>query len=206
MAARRCRTITAVHRTDGSGTNYIFTNYLATQSEAFKNKVGAGKQVEWPTGAGGPQNAGVAQLVQSTHGAIGYVELAYALENKIPFATLKNRDGHFVKASAESVSMAGEGALNQMSHGLAVDIWNQHGADAYPIASFTYIIVYKDLGYLKNGDKARALVDFLRWATTDGERLAPSLDYAPLSSGVQQKVGAAIGSLTWSGQPIAIGK
>lgn len=195
--------ITTVHRTDGSGTNYIFTNYLSTQSETFKNKIGSGKQVEWPTGTGGPQNAGVTQIVQTTHGALGYVELAYALENKIPFATLKNRDGHFVKASAESVSMAGEGALNAMSHGLAVNIWDQHGEKAYPISSFTYIIVYKDLDYLKDQDKARALTDFLRWATSEGETLAPSLDYAPLSAGVQKKVASAINSLTWSGHPVA---
>ena len=90
--------ITTVHRTDGSGTNFIFTNYLATQSEQFKNKVGVGKAVEWPTGNGGAQNAGVTQIVQTTKGAIGYVELAYALQNKIPFAALLNRDGNFVNA------------------------------------------------------------------------------------------------------------
>lgn len=195
--------ITTVHRTDGSGTNYIFTNYLSTQDPNFKNKVGAGKAVEWPGGTGGAQNAGVTQIVQTTTGAIGYVELAYALQNKIPFATLRNRDGHFVKASPESVSQAGEGALKEMNESLAVDIWNQSGKDAYPISSFTYIIVYKDLGYLKDANKAKALVEFLKWSTTEGEKLAPSLEYAPLSAGVQKKVEGAINSLTWSGKPVS---
>ena len=195
--------ITTVHRTDGSGTNFIFTNYLCTQDQNFKNKVGSGKAVEWPTGNGGPQNAGVTQIVQTTKGAIGYVELAYALQNKIPFATLRDRDGHFVKASPETVSMAGEGALKEMGSSLAVDIWNQPGADAYPISSFTYIIVYKDLGYLKDANKAKALVDFLKWSSGEGQKLAPSLEYAPLSEGVQKKVHAAIGTLTWSGKPLS---
>jgi phosphate transport system substrate-binding protein len=197
--------ITSAHRTDGSGTNYVFTSYLATQSEEFKETVGAAKQVEWPGGQGGKGNEGVTQVVQQTKGAIGYIELAYAVQNKIPFALLKNKDGKFVKASAESVSAAGEGALGRMDKTLAVDIWNQPGENAYPIASFTYIIVYKDLGYLKAEDKAKALVGFLRWATSGdgGQKLAPSLDYAPLSEGVQKKVAEALGTLQWSGQPVA---
>ena len=198
--------ITSVHRTDGSGTNYIFTNYLGTQSAEFKEKVGTGKSVEWPGGQGGKGSDGVTQIVQGTKGALAYVEIAYAHQNKIPFAAIKNKDGQFVTASADSVSAAGEGALDQMSKGLAVNIWNQAGAKAYPIASFTYVLVHKDLSYVKDQAKAKALVDFLKWATTDGQKLAADLDYAPLSAGVQKKVAAAIESLSWGGKPVAMAK
>ncbi|MDB5333289.1 MAG: phosphate transporter substrate-binding protein PhoT family [Phycisphaerales bacterium] len=199
--------IATVHRTDGSGTNYIFTNYLAGQSADFANKVGTGKSVEWPNGTGGPQNAGVAQIIQATPASVGYIELAYAKQSKIPFADMKNKDGKFVTATAESVSLAGEGAVDHMKGTvLASNIWNQPGDKAYPIASFTYIIVYKDLGYLKDENKAKGLAEFLRWATTEGEKLAPDLDYAPLSPGVQKKVEAALDTLTWGGKPVAQAK
>jgi phosphate transport system substrate-binding protein len=198
--------ITAVHRTDGSGTSYVFTSYLATQSDEFKEKVGAAKQVEWPGGQGGKGNEGVTQIVQQTRGAIGYVELAYALHNKITFALLKNKDGKFIKATSETVSAAGEGALNEMGKSLAVNLWNQSGENAYPISAFTYIMVYKDLGYLKDEAKAKALAEFLTWATSQGQSLATSLDYAPLSEGVQKKVAEAIKSLEWSGKPLATAK
>jgi phosphate transport system substrate-binding protein len=198
--------ITSAHRTDGSGTSYVFTSYLATQSDEFKEKIGAAKQVEWPGGQGGKGNEGVTQIVQQTKGAVGYIELAYAIQNKIPFATLKNKDGKFVKASPETVSAAGEGALKQMDKSLAVNIWNQPGENAYPISAFTYIIVYKDLGYLKDENKAKALVGFLNWAATEGQGLAASLDYAPLSEGVRAKVQEAVATLQWSGRPLASAK
>jgi phosphate transport system substrate-binding protein len=198
--------ITAAHRTDGSGTTYVFTSYLATQSEEFKNKVGGAKQVEWPAGGnvmGGPQNAGVTAIVQTTKGAIGYIELAYAMENKIPFALVKNKDGAFVKATAEAVSLAGEGALSMMSTGhLAANIWNQPGLHSYPISAFTYVIVYKDLGYLNDGKKAQTLADFFRWVASYGEKLAGPLNYAPLSQGVQKKVEAELKTLTLGGKPV----
>jgi phosphate transport system substrate-binding protein len=187
--------ITPVYRTDGSGTNFVFTNYLATQSEDFKGSVGVGKEVKWPTGQGGKGNAGVTAVVQQTNGAVGYVELNYALENKLPFALIQNKDGNFVKASADTVSAAGEGATSQMGENLAVNIWNQSGKDAYPISAFTYIIVYKNLGNLKSPEQKQALVDFLKWATHDGQQTAKEMDYAPLSPGVQKKVEAAIDSL-----------
>ncbi len=201
--------ITPVYRTDGSGTNYIFTNYLSGQSADFATKVGAGKAVEWPTGQGGKGNDGVTAIIHDTKGAVGFVELAYALQNKVPFADLKNKDGEFVKATADSVSAAGEGAVSHMDKSLAVNIWDQPGKKAYPISSFTYIIVYKDLAYLNDASKAKTLVDFLSWATSDGEKLAASLDYAPLSDGVQKKVAAVIGELTWDGKavkPVAVAK
>jgi phosphate transport system substrate-binding protein len=198
--------ITPVWRTDGSGTSFVFTNYLATQSDAFKSSIGTGKQVKWPTGQGGKGNEGVTAGVQQTPGASGYIELNYATANKIPFASVKNKSGQFVKASGPSVAAAGAGAIEQMKDSLAVDIWNQSGTEAYPIAAFTYIIVYKDLGYLKDESKAKALVRFLNWATTDGQKFASDMDYAPLAPAVQKKVADAIASLQWSGKSVADAK
>src|SRR5439155_18729757 len=137
-------------RTDGSGTSFVFTNYLCTQSDDFKGSIGAGKSVQWPGGQGGKGNEGVTAALQATPGAIGYIELNYAAANKIPFALMKNKSGKFVKASPESVAAAGAGAVDKMGASLAVDIWDQPGDDTYPISAFTYIIVYKDLGYLKD--------------------------------------------------------
>ena len=194
--------ITPVHRTDGSGTTFIFSSYLATQSDEFKEKVGASKQVGWPGGGAGKGNEGVAQVVESTPGAIGYIELAYANQNKISFALMKNHDGEFVKASPESTSAAGEGALKTMNKNLAASLWDQPGKGVYPIAGFTYVMVYSDLSFLKDESRGRALADFLLWATTDGQALAGKLDYAPLSAGVQAKVAEEIGRLSWSGSPI----
>lgn len=199
--------ITPAWRTDGSGTTFVFTNYIVTQSETFKESVGAGKQVKWPVGQGGKGNEGVTAVVQGTPGALGYIELNYATANKIPFALMQNRDGQFVKASPTTVAAAGEGAVEQMKGNLAVDIWNQPGANAYPIAAFTYIIVYKDLNYLKDQAKAKALVEFLTWATTGaGQRMAEEMDYAPLAGGVQKKVTEAVGGLTWGGKAVASGR
>ena len=161
-----------------------------------------GKQVKWPVGQGGKGNEGVAAAVQGSSGAIGYVELNYAAANHIAYALLQNKSGAFVKATTESVAAAGAAATKEMKDSLAVSLWNQDGADVYPIAAFTYIIVYKDLGYVKDGAKAKALVDFLKWATTDGEKLAAEMTYAPLADAVQQKATAAIDALTFNGAPI----
>lgn len=192
--------ITPAWRTDGSGTTFVFTNYLATQSETFKGSVGMGKQVKWPTGQGGKGNPGVAAVVQQTPGAIGYIELNYADANKIAFGNVKNKDGKFVRASADSVSAAGvASAAGLAGNHLTADIWNQSGADAYPISAFTYLIVYKDLGNLKSQQEAEALIDFLTWATSgDGQKIATEMGYAPLSKPVQEKVGAAIKSLSFA--------
>ena len=195
--------ITPAWRTDGSGSTFVFTNYLATQSEDFKSSVGTGKQVEWPAGQGGKGTEGVAAIVQQTPGAIGYVELNYAAENKIPFASVKNKAGKFVKASPESVSAAGAGGAKKMStDSLVADVWDQEGDEAYPIAAYTYVIVYKDLGYLKDGGKAQGLVDFLSWATTDGQQMAAEMGYAPLPDAVRAKVKDALGQLTFNGRPL----
>lgn len=187
--------ITPTYRTDGSGTNFVFTNYLATQSEAFIEHVGVGKQVKWPIGQGGKGSEGVTAVVQRTPGAIAYIEQNYAAANKIAFALVQNKAGKFVKASPETVSAASEGAVSHMKKSLAVNLWNQGGENAYPIAAFTYIIVYQDLSYLKSEAKSKALVDFFKWATTDGQRLAASMDYAPLGDGVRKLVAEAISTL-----------
>ena len=199
--------ITPAWRTDGSGTTYVFTSYLGTQSDEYKQSIGTGKSVEWPTGQGGKGSEGVAAAVQQTPGAIGYIELNYASQNKMPFASLKNSAGKFVKPSPATVAAAGAGAVEEMQapEQLAVDIWNQKAADAYPIAAYTYILVYKELGTnLKSMEDAQALVGFLSWATTQGQTMAGEMDYAPLAPPVQQKVAQALGSLTFNGQPVKV--
>lgn len=197
--------ITPAYRTDGSGTTFVFTSYVATQSDEFKGKIGASKTVQFPVGQGGKGSDGVTAIVQQTPGALAYVESNYAAANKIPYALLKNKDGHFVKASAKSIAAAGEGALGSMKETLAVDLWNQSGSEAYPISAFTYVIVYQDLSYLKDEAKAKALLGFITWATTDGQGLAEAMDYAPLAKSVQAKVAEAIKSLNYSGKAFAAG-
>ena len=196
--------ITPVYRTDGSGTTFVFTSYLATQSESFKSSIGTGKQVKWPVGQGGKGNEGVSGAVSTTPGALGYIELNYATANKIAFAAVKNANGKFIKATAKAISAAGEGALPKLSGNLlAADIWNQPGDESYPISGFTYIIIYKDLANLKSIEEAKALTGFLDWATGEkGQALAEKLDYAPLSAGVQAKVKAALRTTTFKGQTI----
>src|SRR5262249_27475851 len=138
-----------------------------------------------------------------TPGSIGYVEQNYANKNGIAYGSVKNKAGKFVKASPEAVSAAGEGAVKDMTGSvLAANLWNQDGDKAYPIASFTYLILYKDLKNVKGSEKAQALVDFITWATHDGQKFASELDYAPLAPAVQAKVDAALATLTSEGQPI----
>jgi phosphate transport system substrate-binding protein len=199
--------ITPAWRTDGSGTTFIFTNYLVTQSDDFKSTVGAGKQVKWPAGQGGKGNEGVTAVVQNTDGGIGYIEQAYADKNNIPYGSVQNKAGKFVKASPASVSAAGEGAAKAMQGDLlASSLWNQDGDDAYPISGFTYIFIYKDLKNVKSKEEAQALVDFLSWATHDGQKMTTEMDYAPLSDAVVQKVDASLAKTTWSGAPISAAK
>ena len=196
--------ITPAWRTDGSGTNYVFTNYLATQSKDFTSSIGIGKQVKWPVGSGGKGNAGVAQVVQGTKGAIGYLEQNFADKNKIEYGAIQNKAGKFVKASPETVASAGESAVDSMDGDLlATNIWNQSGENAYPIASFTYLIVYKDLRNLKTKEQAAALVAYLKWATHDGQKFDAELDYAPLKESVQKKIDTALSHISFGGSPVA---
>jgi phosphate transport system substrate-binding protein len=181
-------------RSDGSGTTYVFADYLAKVSPEFKAKVGVGKSVKWPAGLGGKGNEGVTGLVKSTPGAIGYVELAYANQNKLTTAAIRNKDGAFVKATIEATSEAAAGV--QMPADYRVSITDASGKGAYPIASFTYLLVYKDQ---TNKDKGTAVIGFLKWAVTDGDKYAAPLDYAPLPSSVVTNVLGTIDSMTVQG-------
>ncbi len=199
--------ITPVWRTDGSGSTFIFTHYLATQSKSFITTIGSGTQVKWPLGQGGKGNEGVTAVVQQTLGGLGYVEQGYADNNHLPYGAVANSEGKFLKASPHTVSMAGDGAVSDMKgHILAVNIWNQPGDEAYPIASFTYLIIYKDLSNLSDKDQAQALVDFLWWTMHDGQKFATELDYAPLAQAVQQKNEQALKTLSYKGQELKIGQ
>ena len=190
--------VTVARRSDGSGTNAIFTDYLSKVSEEFKTKVGSGTSVNWPIGLGGKGNDGVTGLVKSTPGTVGYVELVYALEQNLPVADLKNKDGNWVKASIESVSAAAAGA--EIPADYRVSITNAPGKDAYPISGFTWLLVHKDA---KDHAKGTALVNFLNWALSDGEKMAAPLHYAPLPASVQQRVAKTIGELTVNGTKVS---
>jgi len=193
-------TITPAYRTDGSGTTFVWTNYLATQSEAFKSEVGTGKQVKFPVGSGGKGNEGVAAVVQQTKGALGYVEFNYAVQNKLASGLVRNAAGKFVKASPEAISAAGEGAISQLKGNiLSADIWNQPGDASFPISAFTYIIVHSDLASVKNEKEASALTAFLKWSLTDGQKLAGEMDYAPLTSSVATKSLDALNTAKFGG-------
>jgi len=195
-AALPNQAITPVYRSDGSGTNAVFSTYLTTQSDEFSAKVGAGKSVQWPVGQGAQANNGVTKVVKDVSGAIGYVELNYALANDVSMATLQNKDGKFVKPSLDSVTAAAAAATE-----IPANIMNQGGDNAYSIASFTYILVHKDLSYLGDKTKVDALVKFLTWAETDGQKLAPDHAYAPLPDAVTRKAMENIHSLTFNGSP-----
>jgi len=181
--------ITIVHRSDGSGTTYIWVDYLSKVSPEFKTKVGVNTSVNWPAGVGGKGNEGVTGLVSQTPGSIGYVELIYALQNKISFGTVQNAAGEFVKASVDSVTKAAAAAAANMPADFRVSITNAEGAGAYPISSFTWILLYEN-----PTDKAAAqtMVDFMDWALSDGQKFAPDLGYAPLPESVVKLEEAAL--------------
>jgi len=191
--------IAVMHRSDGSGTTNIFTDYLSKVSPEWKEKVGAGKSVRWPVGLGGKGNEGVTGLVKQNPGAIGYVELAYAKQNGLPMSQLQNHDGAFVRPTLESTSEAAAGV--DMPADYRVSITDAKGKGAYPIASFTYLLVHKDQ---KDQAKGDALVHFLWWATHDGEQYASPLDYAPLPKAVVAKVEKTIEALTVQGKPVKV--
>jgi phosphate transport system substrate-binding protein len=184
------REIVVVHRSDGSGTTYIWTDYLSKISPEWKKKVGTNTSVNWPTGIGGKGNEGVAGQIKQTPGAVGYVELIYAVQNKMPYAEVRNAAGEFVKPTLESVTAAL--ATADIPDDFRFSMTNAPGKDAYPIAGATWLLVYQQQ---KDAAKGKKLVEFLKWSLTDGEKMAKDLQYAPLPESVQQRVLKRIGEI-----------
>jgi len=180
--------IIVVHRSDGSGTTYIFSDYLSKVSNEWRDSVGKGTSVKWPTGLGAKGNEGVAGMVRQMEGAFGYVELIYALQNNISFGPVKNTAGTFVKASLESTTAAAA-SVKTMPADFRVSITNPPGKDAYPIASFTWLLVPADW---KDKNKEKIIVDFLNWMLDQGQNMTADLNYAPLPDAVKQKEREAI--------------
>jgi len=175
--------IVVVHRSDGSGTSYIFTDYLSSVSKEWESQVGRNTSVKWPIGLGAKGNEGLAGQVKQLPGAIGYVELAYARQNKLPTADLKNASGNFIAPSLDSVTEALASA--KMPEDFRFSMVNPSGDKAYPIAGATWLLVYEAQ---KDAAKGKKLVEFLNWALTKGENMAASLDYAPLPEAVRQRI------------------
>lgn len=187
------QSIIVAHRSDGSGTTFIFTDYLSKVSKEWESKVGKGTSVNWPIGLGGKGNDGVAGLVKQTNGSIGYVELAYAVQNKIDFANIKNKSGKFTEANFKTVSAAAEGASKNMPGDLRVSITNADGKESYPISGFTWLLIYQNM---KDEAKANAMVKFLKWAMNKGQAFATDLFYAPLPKPVVKLCERKIGLIT----------
>ena len=175
--------ITVVHRSDGSGTSFIWVDYLAKVSPEWKEKVGVNASVNWPVGVGGKGNEGVAGLVKQTPGSIGYVELIYALQNKISYGSVQNQAGEFVAADVNSVTAAAASAAADMPKDFRVSITNPSGTGAYPISSFTWILMYENP---KDKNLAKVMVDFMNWGLSEGQKMAPDLGYAALPPNVVQ--------------------
>jgi phosphate transport system substrate-binding protein len=180
--------IIVVHRSDGSGTSFIFTDYLSKVSPDWKNQVGSDTSVKWPLGMGGKGNEGVAGYIRNLAGSIGYVELIYAIQNNIPYGSVKNSAGVFVKGSLESVTAAAASAP-KMPADFRVSITNAPGKDAYPISSFTWLLIPSPS---KDAAKGKILADFLNWMVADGQKMTSALSYAPLPDNVVTKVKEAI--------------
>ena len=189
--------IVVVHRAEGSGTTYIFTDYLSKVSQEWKDKVGKGTSVQWPTGLGQQGNEAVAGMVRQKDGAIGYVELIYALQNKITFGLVKNAAGKFVKGSLESTTAAAA-SVKDIPDDFRVSITNAPGDSAYPIASFTWLLIpakWSDAG------KGKAMMEFLNWMLNSGEGMVQTLDYAPLPKNVATKVKAKLKGISSAAVP-----
>jgi phosphate transport system substrate-binding protein len=193
--------ILPVYRADSSGTSAVFTGFLSKTSPEWKTKVGMNKQPSWITGVGvgAKGNDGVMGQVKQTPNAIGYVELTFAKANTLPVAHVKNKAGEFIEANLDTVKAAAAGSVAKMPEDLRTQITDAEGSGVYPIASYTYILVYKDQ---PDATKGKALVDFLWWALHDGEKYAAELHYAPLPADVLKKVEAKINSIATSGKPL----
>src|SRR5262245_22052074 len=191
--------ITVVHRSDGSGTTEIFTDYLSKVSPEWKQKVGHGATVTWPVGITAKRSEGVAELVKRTPGAISYVELTHALQTNIPAAWVQNRAGKFIEPTLISVSAAATGALQDMPHDFRLSLTDATGPEAYPIAAFTWVLVYKQQSNKEQGQK---LVQFLWWMLHEGQQEAPALHYAPLPKEVVTREEEALAAITYEGQSL----
>lgn len=197
--------ITPVYRSDSSGTTSQFTEYLAGQSQEWKDQIGSDKTVKWPVGTGAKGNDGVAATTSQTEGAIGYVELAYAIQNKFTFASVKNKNNEFIVPSLDSTSKAGEN-IPDMPEDLRFNSVDSPAMGAYPIASPTFIVVYEDpckAGAVKNGSDASALRGWLDYLLGDGQESMKKLEYAPLASSLQDKAKDKVSSMTCNGEAIA---
>jgi len=198
--------IFVAHRSDGSGTTYIFTDYLSAVSQEWADKVGKGKSVNWPVGVGAQGNPGVAGLVSQNPYSIGYMEIAYASLNNISYAWIKNEfSGEFIEPTLESVSKAAEGFLDQMQEDVRISIVNSPDPEAYPIASFTYILLHQELnvyGEKMNFEKSRALLNFIWWAVHEGQSYSEALLYPRLPPEVIVICEELLRSITYNGQPI----
>ncbi len=191
--------ILIVHRSDGSGTTFIWTDYLSKVSPEWLQKVGRGTSVNWPVGLGGKGNEGVSGQVKSTPGAIGYVELAYAIQNHLPVSAVRNQAGKFVEPSIQSTTAAAAGAAKDMPADFRVSLTNPPGESAYPIASFTWLLVYKEQ---VDKEKGRILVQFLDWAIHQGQRYTADLLYAPLPAPVVSRIEATLKQITFQGKSL----
>jgi phosphate transport system substrate-binding protein len=191
--------IVVVHRSDGSGTSAVFTDYLSKVSAEWKGKVGTGTSPAWPVGIGGKGNEGVTGQVKNTPNTIGYVELAYANQNGLPVASIKNGAGEFVQPTLEAVTAAAREALGTTPEDLRVSITNAAGKGAYPISSYTYILVYQEQS---DSGKGKAVVDFLWWGIHDGQSYAKDLHYAPLPNEIVQRAEGKINSVTSGGKAL----
>jgi phosphate transport system substrate-binding protein len=190
-----------VHRSDGSGTSFIFTDYLSKVSPDWAKTAGKGTSVNWPVGLGGRGNEGVSATVQQTPGAIGYTELGYALINKMSFGQVQNKAGNFILPNIESVTLAAAGAMEEMGSGtdFRVSITNSPGAQAYPISSFTWLLLRKQY---PDASKARELVKFVWSCVTSGQAQAPKLGYAPLPQQLQPWIQARLKTITAGGKAV----
>ncbi len=191
--------IIVVHRSDGSGTTNIFTAYLTVISKTWATRVGKGTSVNWPVGLGAKGNEGVAGQVKQMPGTIGYVELAYADQNKLPYAFLKNQAGRFVEPTLDAISAAAAASMTELVKDVRTPIINSSGEHAYPIAGFTYLLVYKDQN---DKIKVSALAKFLWWAIHEGQKYAPSLLYAPLPPQLVKVLEPKIKQITFQGKPV----
>jgi phosphate transport system substrate-binding protein len=189
--------ILVVHRSDGSGTSYVFTDYLTSVSTDWATKPGKGKEVQWPVGLGGKGNEGVAGQVKQLPGSIGYVELAYAKQNKLSYADIKNAKGEFVTPTIGAVTASAAGAVAKLppNTDYRVSIVNAPGAGAYPISSFTWLLVYRNQ---TDAAKGKKLIDFVKWALTDGEKSAATLDYAPLPPSIAKQLIRQLGTVSFA--------